>query len=728
MDRSRDGSLAATILRVIQQRAAIGLFLACAAAAACTPSSKGTTPPTTAPTPARERAWNMRVFATAEQKETDFEAMLDALAQADFVLVGETHDDDQTHRIEKAIVEGLAARKQGKLALSLEMFQRQVQPTIDAYLASEIDEAKFLATAEPWPNYRDGYRPMVEAAKKAGVRVVAANLPRDIQRKLAMEGKGALANLGPEEKKLVPAEIHPPQASYWERLEKRLRDAGHGPVAEADADARKFSVQNLWDNSMAEAAVAAHAPGVTVVHVAGAFHVEHGDGIGAQILARKPDAKVVTVTIVPVDDLRLDDPLRDPSRASFIVYALADARGPDGGHLAVTVHSELRYRLHAPAAGDQPRALLVWLDGDGASTDAALALWRLALPDDAIIAVVEPPYRERAPDLRVAGRWAWPDTYAEDQARIVGGIERIVEFLGDRWTIDPKRIVIAGAGAGGSAALWTALYGDVKGASVVAVEPDEVARLGEAGLPERAPVVARAIVVADPTRMEKAMKTLELAGIAAQVETPTTARSHGETHVRAGLGLDALPVRAGDPVRLAVPVDTPIAWQWALLHARLRERDGTARVEIVAPNTERAEVLAVRPEQFADGLALPMAPGPFGGTTILVLPRGTKGPARAAWLQLGEKNVLAARSRFASLKVVDEADLGAALEAIEAAGKRNVLVVPAAFAAGPEHMQALAQRTAAYADTLTIAWLPGLGGELARAQAETREHPDGVAR
>ncbi len=668
----------------------------------------------------------MRVFSTADATETDFDAMLDGLAQADFVLVGETHDDDQTHRIEKAIVEGLAARKPGELALSLEMFQRQVQPTIDAYLASEIDEEAFLDAAQPWPNYRDGYRPMVEAAKQAGVPVIAANLPRDIQRSVAMEGKAALAKLPPEQAKLVPAQIHPPKESYWARLEKRLRDAGHGAVASADADARTYSIQNLWDNSMAEAAVAAHAPGKTVVHVAGAFHVEHGDGIGAQILARKPDAKVVTVTIVPVDDLRLDDPLRDPSRASFIVYALADARGPDGGHLAVTVRSELRYRVHAPAAGDEPRALLVWLDEDGASTDAALALWRLALPDDALVAVVEPPYRERAPDLRVAGRWAWPDTYAEDQARVVQGVEKIVEFLGDRWTIDPKRIVIAGAGAGGSAALWSALYGDVKGATIVAVEPDEVARLSEAGLPERAPVIARAVVVADPSRVEKATATLELAGIATTIVAAENDR--GEAHVRAGLGLDAPKPPAGDPTRLAVPVDTPIAWQWARLHARLRERDGATRVEVVAPNSARAEVLAVAPEQFADGLALPMAPGPFGGTTILVLPRGTKGAVRAAWMQLGEQNVLAARSRFASLKVVDEADLSAALQAIRDAGKRNVLVVPAAFAVGPEQMQALAQRAAAYADTLSIAWLPGLGGEIARARAEKPEHPDAVAR
>jgi hypothetical protein len=305
-----------------------------------------------------------------------------------------------------------------------------------------------------------------------------------------------------------------------------------------------------------------------------------------------------------------------------------------------------------------------------------------------------------------------------------------VEFVGDRWTIDPKRIVIAGAGAGGSAALWTGLYGDLEGATIVAVQPDEIARLGEAGLPESKPPIARAIVLADASHVAKAMQTLELAGVAAQVEAPLQHRVSEQTEalVRRGLALDTVPTREGEATRFALPVDTPIAWQWALLYARLRERDWGERVEIVPPPAAGASVLAVEPDQFASGLALPTAPGPFGGTTILVLPRGTKGKARAAWMQLGDKDVIKARSRFASLKVVDEAGLAAALDAIREAGKRNVLIVPAAFVAGPEQMQALQQRTVGHADELTIAWLPGLGGDLARALAEGPEHRAGVRR
>jgi hypothetical protein len=372
----------------------------------------------------------------------------------------------------------------------------------------------------------------------------------------------------------------------------------------------------------------------------------------------------------------------------------------------------------------------VWLDGDGSSTEAALALWKLALGDDVLIAVVEPPYRERAPDLRVTGRWAWPDTYAEDQGRVIAGVERIVEYLGDRWTIDAKHVVIAGVGAGGAAALWAGLYGDLDGATIVAVQPDELTRLGEAGLPNSAPAIASATLIAEATRMAEAARTLELAGIDTQVDAPQPHRIGAQTEalLRRGLGLEALSAGKGSTTRLALPVDTPIAWQWGMLHARLRERDPGVRVELALPPGAGAEVLAVKAEQFADGRALPTAPGPFGGTTILVLPRGVRGKERAAWIELGEKDVLKARNRFASLRVVDEAGLAGALDEIRQAGKRNVLVVPAAFVVGPQHMQALQERTVGHADGLTIAWLPGLGGELAEVLANASEHRGGVAR
>src|SRR5262245_29476053 len=86
------------------------------------------------------RVWDSRAGA-----ELALDALLDRLAEADVVFVGETHLDDTTHRFELAVLDGVRARRAGRVVLSLEMFERDVQPVLDDYLAGRVDEPAFLA-------------------------------------------------------------------------------------------------------------------------------------------------------------------------------------------------------------------------------------------------------------------------------------------------------------------------------------------------------------------------------------------------------------------------------------------------------------------------------------------------------------------------------------------------------------------------------------------------------
>ena len=92
-----------------------------------------------------------RVFDTAAGKFVDFEVMVAELAATDVVFVGEQHDDANTHRLELAILEGLL-RRRAKPVVSLEMFERDVQPTLDGYLAGRITEEELLKSARPCPS------------------------------------------------------------------------------------------------------------------------------------------------------------------------------------------------------------------------------------------------------------------------------------------------------------------------------------------------------------------------------------------------------------------------------------------------------------------------------------------------------------------------------------------------------------------------------------------------
>src|SRR4029079_17139727 len=93
-----------------------------------------------------------RVYDTAKSAFTDFETMIASLVWADVVLVGEQHDDANTHRLELAVLEGLARRNRSVI-VSMEMFERDVQDPLDHFQMGHLTEDEFLKSSRPWPAY-----------------------------------------------------------------------------------------------------------------------------------------------------------------------------------------------------------------------------------------------------------------------------------------------------------------------------------------------------------------------------------------------------------------------------------------------------------------------------------------------------------------------------------------------------------------------------------------------
>ena len=116
--------------------------------------------------PVIEHCISIRDGRTGERLSLD--KLLGILSGADVVFLGETHDDDTTHRFESAVFDGMLTRRPSKVVLAMEMFECDVQPQLDEYLAGKIDEATFLSKSRPWGNYREAYRPLIEKAKAAG--------------------------------------------------------------------------------------------------------------------------------------------------------------------------------------------------------------------------------------------------------------------------------------------------------------------------------------------------------------------------------------------------------------------------------------------------------------------------------------------------------------------------------------------------------------------------------
>ncbi len=122
----------------------------------------------------------------------------------------------------------------------------------------------------------------------------------------------------------------------------------------------------------------------------------------------------------------------------------------------------------------------------------------------------------------------------------------------------------------------------------------------------------------------------------------------------------------------------------------------------------------LQPSAFATAGALPECPGPFGGTTVLVLPDATPPTVFDGWNQLAEDDPLAKASRFHRLRLAstDGANrLEDVLVKLRDENRKTILIVPATFCADDSRMQALQKIVAPFENEMTIHWLPGLGGQ-----------------
>ena len=275
-----------------------------------------------------------RVYDTKAGAWVDFEVMAAAVAGADAIFVGEQHNDPNTHLLERALLESLA-RRRADIAVSLEMFERDTQAALDAYLAGTLDEAAFLKDSRPWPRYQTDYKPLVEFAREKGWPVIAANVPRPLASGVAKQGLASLEALAPEQKPWISAEMQCPKDAYFDRFSATMggHPAGDGPDAVAKQQAmveRYYYSQCLKDEVMGESvARAAKGPGEgpLVVHYNGAFHSDFALGAAERAARRMPGSRIAVISMLPVASLDGLTPAgEDLKRADYLVYTLAPAK------------------------------------------------------------------------------------------------------------------------------------------------------------------------------------------------------------------------------------------------------------------------------------------------------------------------------------------------------------------------------------------------------------------
>jgi uncharacterized iron-regulated protein len=269
---------------------------------------------------------------------------------ANVVLVGETHDNPDHHRLQAALLGAFAARHDAP-AVVFEMLDREQQATVDASLQAHPRDVDELARAVGWAS--SGwpawwmYRPLFEAAVLAHAQLLAGGVNRASAMHIARDGAGAydptLERAFALDTPLPPAE----QAA----IRDEMAESHCGLLPEAMLDAMVL-VQRVRDALLAQRLRDGVGRGHGALLIAGAGHVRRDRGVPA-LLAHSNGAQSLSIGLL---EARREVTTPEGYAQNFNVRALPfdyvwfTPRGSDVDHCA-----ELRERMKGHGASGSDR-------------------------------------------------------------------------------------------------------------------------------------------------------------------------------------------------------------------------------------------------------------------------------------------------------------------------------------------------------------------------------------
>ncbi len=219
-----------------------------------------------------------------------------AVASADFVALGEVHDNPDHHLLQARLVRATTASGR-RPALAFEMLTADQQATVDAALARAPKDPDALAETwktSRWPDFQY-YRPIFAAGLEARLPVVAANLPREQVRQIMLKERDALD----EDLRVRLAREEPIPDAVMSALREEMNESHCGALPATMLDPLVLA-QRARDARMAERLVTAGA-GRGAILITGNGHARVDRGVPALVAKDAPGKKVVAVSFQEVD-------------------------------------------------------------------------------------------------------------------------------------------------------------------------------------------------------------------------------------------------------------------------------------------------------------------------------------------------------------------------------------------------------------------------------------------
>lgn len=268
-------------------------------------------------------AQDYRIVKSSNGKDISLQQMAKELKKYDLIFFGEFHDNAVLHAMQRDLLPLIKDKKE--LILSFEMFERDVQNLLDAYLAGDIAEEEFLSGSRPWGNYPTDYRPLIEYAKANQLKAIAANVPRRYAGKLARQGMSFRDELDESEQEFLAKELSAPEDDYKKAFMATMMgngSEGHAMMGENNAMELMYQAQCLKDDTMAESIVMAikDKPKARIIHFNGDFHSRAFLGTASRVAKAMPKLKIAVISPIFHQNWQAASYMEDKAAGTYLIY------------------------------------------------------------------------------------------------------------------------------------------------------------------------------------------------------------------------------------------------------------------------------------------------------------------------------------------------------------------------------------------------------------------------
>ena len=273
---------------------------------ACQTTQSSVTAETQSKLPAQIRsspllnAYDFHIIDPQSQNRLTIPQLAQQLADFDVIFIGEFHGNHASHLLETQLLTALW-QNHPEQVITMEMFNRDQQSSLNRYLDSEIGEVYFTKNTPTWQNYVAGYRPIIEFAKQNFIPVIAANAAADTVRCIGREGKTYIDKLKADQKAHLAEQPFMDNADYRKKYMDFLEEARKIPE---EAKEKSYLAQLSRDNTMAESIYIAYMenPQAQIIHFNGSFHSEDHLGTVSALKARQSNLNIAVITPVAIED------------------------------------------------------------------------------------------------------------------------------------------------------------------------------------------------------------------------------------------------------------------------------------------------------------------------------------------------------------------------------------------------------------------------------------------